>query len=102
MGCADEVNGKAGNLNHALRQIYARGAPVAPGEVVAVFDCDQARRLLLLEVASKRWAPQGGTMLCDCVRTGHGLDFIKPMPAPCPMCNSNGIDALTCADQEAL
>ncbi len=44
--CADEVNGKAGNLNHALRLMYPRGAPVAPGEVVAVFDCDQARRTL--------------------------------------------------------
>ena len=40
---ADEVNGKAGNLNHALREVYPRGAPVHPGEVVAVFDCDQAR-----------------------------------------------------------
>ena len=40
---ADEVNGKAGNLNHALREVYPRGAPVLPGEVVAVFDCDQVR-----------------------------------------------------------
>lgn len=43
---ADEVNGKAGNLNHALREMYPRGAPVHPGEVVAVFDCDQARAAL--------------------------------------------------------
>ncbi|KAK9821120.1 hypothetical protein WJX81_000795 [Elliptochloris bilobata] len=37
----DEVNGKAGNLNHALRKIHPRGLTIAPGEVVAVFDCDQ-------------------------------------------------------------
>jgi len=51
---ADEVNGKAGNLNHALRLMYPRGAPVAPGEVVAVFDCDQARRMFFPGRAGER------------------------------------------------
>lgn len=37
---AAEMNGKAGNLNFALRQIYGGMNEVDPGEIVAVFDCD--------------------------------------------------------------
>lgn len=38
---AAEINGKAGNLNSALRHIYGGGKEVDPGEIVAFFDCDQ-------------------------------------------------------------
>lgn len=34
------MNGKAGNLNAVLRQIYGGIKEVDPGEIVAVFDCD--------------------------------------------------------------
>lgn len=38
---ADEVNGKAGNLNSALRIIFPAGSKPSHTDVVAVFDCDQ-------------------------------------------------------------
>eukprot|EP00884_Botryococcus_braunii_P022000 jgi/Botrbrau1/8484/Bobra.0237s0099.1 len=37
----DEVNGKAGNLNNAIREIFPPGRDPSPNDVVAVFDCDQ-------------------------------------------------------------
>ena len=38
---ADEVNGKAGNLNNALAKLYPPGSPPSHSQLVAVFDCDQ-------------------------------------------------------------
>ncbi|KAK9804363.1 hypothetical protein WJX72_009368 [[Myrmecia] bisecta] len=36
-----EVNGKSGNLNNCLSQIYPEGVPVPPNELVCIFDADQ-------------------------------------------------------------
>lgn len=38
---AGEMNGKSGNLNNCLQQIYPEGVPVPPTELVAIFDADQ-------------------------------------------------------------
>lgn len=36
-----EVNGKAGNLNNTLKNIYTRVDQITDDDVIAVFDCDQ-------------------------------------------------------------
>ena len=44
--CADEVNGKAGNVNNAMSVIYgdrAKGS-LSQRDVLAIFDCDQVGR----------------------------------------------------------
>ena len=48
MGCcnyapciAGEVNGKAGNLNNLLEQLYPSAGAAPATDLVAVFDCDQ-------------------------------------------------------------
>lgn len=62
------MNGKAGNLNHALREVFPRGAPVHPGEVVAVFDCDQARaRCTFLSLAHRLWPAVVDTTWLRCL-----------------------------------
>ena len=38
---AGEMNGKSGNLNNCLSQIYPEDLPVPPHELVAIFDADQ-------------------------------------------------------------
>ena len=40
---ADESNGKSGNLNNALTQIYPDGIKIPPHEIVCIMDADQAR-----------------------------------------------------------
>ena len=44
-GPADESNGKSGNLNNALTQIYPDGIKIPPHEIVCVMDADQVRSL---------------------------------------------------------
>lgn len=39
-----EMNGKSGNLNNCLRQIYPNDMPVPSNEIVCIFDADQVRR----------------------------------------------------------
>lgn len=48
---AGEMNGKSGNLNNCLQQIYPEGVPVPPTELVAIFDADQARLTFCLRSA---------------------------------------------------
>ena len=36
-----EMNGKSGNLNNAISQIYPEGVPIPGNEVLAIFDADQ-------------------------------------------------------------
>ena len=36
-----ETNGKSGNLNNAISQIYPEGIPIPGNEVLAIFDADQ-------------------------------------------------------------
>lgn len=38
-----EMNGKSGNMNNVLAQIYPTGCFVPNDELIAVFDADQAR-----------------------------------------------------------
>ena len=38
-----EMNGKSGNINNCVSQIYPRGTAVPGNEVVCVFDADQVR-----------------------------------------------------------
>ena len=38
---AGEMNGKSGNLNNCLTQIYPEGVAVPPSELVCIFDADQ-------------------------------------------------------------
>ena len=38
---AGEMNGKSGNLNNCLTQIYPEDVPMPPSELVAIFDADQ-------------------------------------------------------------
>ena len=38
---AGEVNGKAGNLNNLLEQLYPLASTAPETDLVAVFDCDQ-------------------------------------------------------------
>ena len=40
----DESNGKSGNLNNALSQIYPEGCKIPINEVICVMDADQVRR----------------------------------------------------------
>lgn len=40
-----EMNGKSGNLNNCLRQIYPDGVPIPSNEIVCIFDADQVRAL---------------------------------------------------------
>jgi hypothetical protein len=41
---ADESNGKSGNLNNALSQIYPDSCKIPGNEVVCIMDADQARQ----------------------------------------------------------
>ncbi len=41
----DESNGKSGNLNNALVQIYPDGIKIPPHEIVCIMDADQVRSL---------------------------------------------------------
>lgn len=41
-----EMNGKSGNLNNCLRQIYPDDLPIPAKEIVCIFDADQVRKLL--------------------------------------------------------
>ena len=41
----DESNGKSGNLNNALTQIYPDGIKIPPHEIVCIMDADQVRGL---------------------------------------------------------
>ena len=36
-----EMNGKSGNLNNCLRQIYPDDLPIPANEIVCIFDADQ-------------------------------------------------------------
>ncbi len=38
-----EMNGKSGNLNNCLRQIYPDDSPIPSNEIVCIFDADQVR-----------------------------------------------------------
>lgn len=38
------MNGKSGNMNNVLQQIYPTGCFIPPDELIAVFDADQVRR----------------------------------------------------------
>ena len=38
-----EMNGKSGNLNNCLQQIYPDGCRIPLNEVVCIFDADQVR-----------------------------------------------------------
>ena len=39
----DESNGKSGNLNNALTQIYPDGIKIPPHEIVCIMDADQVQ-----------------------------------------------------------
>ena len=41
---ADESNGKSGNLNNALSQIYPDSCKIPGNEVVCIMDADQVRQ----------------------------------------------------------
>ena len=38
---AGEMNGKSGNLNNCMTQIYPEGVPVPYNELICIFDADQ-------------------------------------------------------------
>ena len=43
---AGEMNGKSGNLNNCLTQVYPEGVPVPSNELTCIFDADQVLPLL--------------------------------------------------------
>ena len=48
---ADESNGKSGNLNNALTQIYPDGTKIPRHEIVCIMDADQVILLPVLLVS---------------------------------------------------
>ena len=62
---AGEMNGKSGNLNNCLSQVYPEGVPIPPQEVVCVFDADQVgpeRRPVLLPCWCA-WSSSSGSLV---------------------------------------
>ena len=51
---AGEMNGKSGNLNNAISQVYPRGTQVPGNELVCIFDADQVWRLDGLTIPTNR------------------------------------------------
>ena len=55
---AGEMNGKSGNLNNCLTQIYPEGEPVPYNEVICIFDADQVPPCLLRSSACLQLLPE--------------------------------------------
>ena len=71
------MNGKSGNMNNVLSQIYPTGCFIPPNELIAVFDADQiAKPDFFLRTAS----------LFD---AGDDVGMVRCLAAvPCTFCDS--------------
>lgn len=68
---ADELNGKAGNMNFALKHIFNRPDRIQGSDVVAVFDCDQVTLDKsyenIMQILDKIIADGGDSSSCESV-----------------------------------
>jgi len=77
---AGEMNGKSGNMNNALNQIYPKEYAIPGNELVCVFDADQvAKRDFFLKTLP--YFDAGKTPAC-CLPGLQPLPFLSSCPSP--------------------
>lgn len=71
---AGEVNGKAGNVNNAMRVIY-KDAQLSADDVLAIFDCDQVCNADFFVNTLPLMAESGDISMVCCMRMLHAHLF---------------------------
>ena len=76
---AGEMNGKSGNLNNCMTQIYPEGEPVPYNELICVFDADQVLPYLLQPCGCRMSIPfpprarSAAVQMSSCWPAGHQM-----------------------------
>lgn len=65
------MNGKSGNMNNVLAQIYPTGCFIPGDELIAVFDADQVHIQTTNKISGNMARQLGATSTFELMRFGH-------------------------------